>query len=174
MTTIAYKAGYMACDSCWTYGHVQTVSQVKITRLSSGALLGQAGDNDARAIELLLDKIKKPGMLPSREALQATRVDFYGLLVLPGERIFHIATAHTDDQGWVKDDEDDAGIWEGNRSIAAAGSGSNLALGAMDAGSTAASAVRIACRWDINSRLPVHTLSLILPPRKKVLTPKKK
>lgn len=173
MTTIAYKAGYMACDSCWTYADVQTVSQVKITRLSSGALLGQAGDNDARAIEELLDKVKRPSMLPTRAALQDTRIDFYGLLVLPGERIFHIATATTDEQGWVKEGEDDAGIWEGNRGIAAAGSGSKLALGAMDAGATAATAVRIACRWDINSRLPVHTLSLVLPPRK-VLTRKKK
>jgi hypothetical protein len=173
MTTIAYKAGHMSCDSCWTYGHVQTVSQVKITRLSSGALLGQAGDNDARAIEEILDRVKKPSMLPSREALQNTKVDFYGLLVLPGERIFHIATARTDDQGWVKEDEDDAGVWEGNRNIAAAGSGSLLALGAMDAGVSAAVAVRIACRWDINSRLPVHTLSLITPP-KKILTRKPK
>ncbi len=163
----------MACDSCWTYSEVQTVSQVKITRLSSGALLGQAGDNDARAIEELLDKVKRPSMLPTREALQSTRVDFYGLLVLPGERIFHIATAHTDEQGWVKEDEDDAGVWEGNRGIAAAGSGAKLALGAMDAGASAASAVRIACRWDINSRLPVHQLSLLVPP-KKILTRKPK
>ena len=73
MTIIVWRAGVMACDSCWASNGTQTVSMIKIKRLTSGALLGSAGENDSRDMERLLDKIKGPDKLPSRQDLIALR-----------------------------------------------------------------------------------------------------
>jgi len=161
MTTIAYRDGIMACDSCWTCGDgtVDTLC-TKIVRLSSGALLGSAGGNDSRTIERLLDRVKTPAAVPSYEELAAIRQDFIGLLVLPKGQIYKIAaTAAQPD----KCDECDLGAWQIHGLFAAAGSGADLALGAMAAGKSAKEAVAIACRYDVNSRPPVHATALAGP-----------
>jgi hypothetical protein len=161
MTTIAYRAGVMACDSCWTFGTTQVVSHIKIKRLKSGALLGSAGDNDSRALETLLDNIKDGSKLPTRQQLNETKVSFMGLLALPRGGVFVIACGPVDEMGYPKDSED-YGVWPATTmgGYAAVGSGADYALSAMDAGATAKEAVVIACRRDINSRPPVHVLRL--------------
>lgn len=161
MTTIAYKDGIMACDSAWSYDDLIDASATKITRLSSGALLGEAGENDSRHIQKIFDKIKTPASLPSRDDMLKIRMDYMGLLVFPKGRIFKICIAHASESNWDKDFKEDVGIWEVNLPFAAVGSGKALALGAMAAGKSAKEAVRIGCRFDINSRLPVHTVSLV-------------
>ena len=158
MTTVAYRAGIMACDSCWTYGGDVDTLGTKIARLKSGALLGQAGDNDARHVIAMLASVKTEKQLPSYPELDAIRLDFMGLLVLPNKRMFKIATelkepAHRDPE------EDGPGVWEVEGDFTAIGSGMAYAIGAMEAGANARQAVRIACRRDTNSRPPVHTLS---------------
>lgn len=167
MTVIAWRAGVMACDSCWTYGDTQTVSLIKIKRLSSGGLLGGAGDNDNRAIDMLLDKIKDPRKLPSRVELAATKDNFMGILALPGKGgVWIISTGPVDEMGFPKED-DDFGIWPATTmgGYAAVGSGGDIALAAMDAGASAKLAVEIACRRNINCRLPSHVRRLIPDPR---------
>lgn len=163
MTTIAYRSGIMACDSCWSDGDMQAVSAIKIRRLSSGALLGEAGDNDCRAIYALLDKVKDPRKLPTRAELSATRVDFAGLLALPKGGVWVIATGKVDETGFPVDDTADFGIWPATTigGYAAVGSGAAYALSAMDAGATAKEAVVIACRRDLYSRPPVHVRRLV-------------
>lgn len=147
MTTIAYRAGMMACDSCWAEDGCQTVSAGKITRLKSGGLLGEAGDADVRSLIKLLDRVKTKSQLPSRKKLAATGVDFAGILVLPNGDIFYVS---------VDAKNENTGIWPGGtRGFAATGSGGVYALGAMSAGATAIEAVEIATQWDINSRTPV-------------------
>jgi len=162
MTVIAWRNGMMACDSCWTFGDIQVASAVKIKRLSSGALLGQAGDNDCRVIDDLLDRVKDPLKLPTREQLNATKVSFIGLLALQRGGVYVISTAKIDDAGWVYDDDDDVGVWTATTmgGYAAVGSGANCALAAMDAGANARQAVEIACRREIHCRLPVHVRHL--------------
>lgn len=162
MTTIAFRAGIMACDSCWTYYGTQVASAIKIKRLSSGALLGQAGDNDCRGIELLLDRIKDPRKLPTRAELTATRESFHGLLALPRGGVFCVATAKVDESGFPVDGDEDIGVWLATTmgGYAAVGSGADYALAAMDAGASAREAVSIACRRDVFSRPPVHVLKL--------------
>lgn len=162
MTAIAYRAGLMACDSCWTYGSTQVESAIKITRLRSGALLGQAGDNDARAILDLLQNIRNPDKLPARGALAETKCDFIGLLALPKGGVFCIATGKVDEMGFPADDEEDFGVWRACTmgGYAAVGSGAEAALAAMDAGADARRAVDIACRRNINCRPPIHVLRL--------------
>lgn len=161
MTTIAYKAGVMACDSCWSYsGRVDTL-QRKIVRLKSGALLGQSGANDARDVLALLQNVKTAAQLPSLEALLSVRADFMGLLVVPSGRIFKIATTFISPDNWDSTmDGEDLGAWEINAPFAAVGSGGDLALVAMDCGKSAVQAVEKACKYDMNTRGPVHTFDL--------------
>lgn len=172
MTVIAFRHGVMACDSCWTYGDTQVASAIKIKRLTSGALLGAAGDNDARAIEDLLDKIKSPDKLPSREALAASKVDFIGLLAFPRGGVWVVSSGPVDEAGWPKLDSYDQplgenGVWPATTmgGFAAVGSGSDYALAAFHSHQsvTAERAVEVACRLNINCRLPVHKLALWLP-----------
>ncbi len=162
MTVITWRSGTMCSDSCWTYGDTHIASLIKIKRLSSGALLGQAGDNDCRAIESLLDKIKDPRKLPSKVELSSCKDGFLGLLALPSNGgVWVIATGPVTEAGWPTDDGEH-GIWLATSmgGYAAVGSGSDIALGAMDAGATAKQAVEIACRRNINCRLPVHVRRL--------------
>lgn len=166
MTVIAYRAGIMACDSCWTFGDTQVASLIKIKRLSSGALLGSAGDNDARAMEELLDKIKDPRKLPTREQLAKTLTDFIGLLALPKGGVYVIASGPVDQAGWPTENGD-CGVWNAASmgGYAAVGSGGDHALCAMDAGATAKDAVAIACRRNVNCRPPVHVMRLHVVPK---------
>lgn len=162
MTTIAYRDGVMACDSCWTANDVQTTSMTKIDRLSSGALFANAGDSDNRALIALLDKIKTADKLPSKQELAATKCESLSILVLPNGQVWMIGISETNSGS----DIFQAAVWPANRGIAAVGSGGELALGAMGAGATPAQAVAVACRFDINSRLPVHQVALKPEPKK--------
>jgi ATP-dependent protease HslVU (ClpYQ) peptidase subunit len=163
MTTIAWRAsGFMACDSCWTYGTTQVVSATKIKRLSSGALLGQAGDNDARNIEALLDKVKDPRKLPTRIQLAETKESCMALLALPRGGVWIVSAGPMTDAGYPAVEDDDYGVWPATTmgGYAAVGSGADYALSAMDAGASARDAVAIACRRDIHSRPPLHVIRL--------------
>jgi hypothetical protein len=167
MTCIAWRAGIMACDSCWTFGDTHVASLIKIKRLHSGALLGQAGDNDCRAMEQLLDKIKDPRKLPTKNELAATKDEFYGLLALPGNGgVWVVTTGPVDEAGWPvadsHDNREEHGVWLATSmgGYAAVGSGSDYALAAMDAGASAKQAVEIACRRNIHCRPPVHVRRL--------------
>lgn len=168
MTVVAWRNNIMASDSCWASNGTQTVSLVKIKRLSSGALLGSAGDNDCRAIIALLDKIKDPDRLPSAAELAATRCDYAGLLAFPKGGVWYIATGKHDDAGYPAGEEDDFGVWPATTmgGYAAVGSGADCALAAMDAGATAKEAVAIACRRNVYCRLPVHSVRLNPAPAK--------
>jgi hypothetical protein len=162
MTIIVWRAGVMACDSCWASNGTQTVSMIKIKRLSSGALLGSAGENDSREMERLLDKIKHPDKLPTRQELIAIRLDYEGLIAFPRGGVWMIASGKVDEAGYADDDEADMGVWPAATmgGYAACGSGGDYALAAMDAGATARQAVEIACKRNINCRPPVHVRKL--------------
>jgi 20S proteasome alpha/beta subunit len=162
MTTIAYRAGVLACDSCWSNQDAVDTLRRKIVRLKSGALLGQSGDNDARDVLKLLVGIKTERQLPSRSELQAIRCDFLGLLILPSGQMFKVATIFQSPENWnAEANADDIGVWEVEGKFAAVGSGAPFAIGAMEAGASARLAAQIACRRDLNSRPPVHTLTLL-------------
>jgi hypothetical protein len=156
MTTIAYKAGMMACDSAWSdIGEVLT-RRPKIIRLPSGGLLGEAGACDTRDIISLVGNVKTPGGLPERRRLVELRLDYSGILVLPSGRIFHVYADEPDAPGgdW------DCGIYEVGEPFYAVGSGRSYAFAIMENGGDAKRAVEIACRRDNNSRPPVHVAYL--------------
>jgi hypothetical protein len=159
VTTIAFDGKMMACDSCWTYGGTVDTLTTKISRLSSGGLFGTAGQNDSRSVVALVDKVKTPGQLPSYESLMAIRADVLGLLVLPKGRVYKIATTIISPENW-DEGMDDYGLWEITGPFAAVGSGGDSALVAMECGKNARDAVRIACKFDPNSRPPIHVTAL--------------
>lgn len=164
MTCIAYRNSIMACDSCWASWGTQTVAMIKIKRLGSGALLGSAGENDSREMELLLDRIKDPKKLPSRQELIALKLSYAGLIAFPKGGVWMISTGKTTEAGYADDDDEDMGVWPATTmgGFAACGCGSDYALAAMHAhpSVTAAHAVRIACHLNIHCRLPVHSMRL--------------
>lgn len=158
MTTIAYRDGQMACDSCWASDDVVDALANKITRLSGGALYAGSGQADDRSLVAMLDKVKTPAQLPSYEALMALRLDAGALLVLPKGRIYKIGTSVAA-PGTA---EFECGLYEIPGPFAAIGSGWIIATVAMDCGKSARDAVRIACKYDLNSRPPVHVVNLAL------------
>lgn len=163
MTTIAYHRGEMACDSAWNVNGTFVTSMTKIDRLSSGALLGAAGDSDIRDLIRLLNPVRTADRLPGRFELAALRCNVHAILVLKNGDVYQIGIhpPDEDDPNWS------AEIYPVNKGGAAVGSGSEIAIGAMDAGRSAAEAVRIACGRDTQSRLPVHVVPLRVPPTQK-------
>jgi ATP-dependent protease HslVU (ClpYQ) peptidase subunit len=153
MTTIAFKDGIMASDSCISGGGYYGASVNKVQRTSAGALIGWCGEADNRAVLTLIDKVKKPAQLPTKQEIAACLTDCQVLIAFGPNSLYIVGC-----------DEDDSGRYHGyvnvcNLGAAAIGSGSHLALGAMLAGKSAREAVSIACKIDNNSKLPVNSMS---------------
>lgn len=157
MTVIAYSSKHrvMAADSRLTEGsfmHLTTTR--KIYRLRTGALLGMAGDGDARDMAALLEKVT-PRRLPSRAQIAELECEVLALLVLPRGQIIRVAGEYREAGGGG------GGRWVGEvvpilDTIVAIGSGSAFAYGAMEAGASPTDAVRAACRRDLMCALPVQ------------------
>ena len=158
MTIVAYTHRVLAADSCWaSNGTIDSLGR-KIQKTKSGLVVGQAGDNDCRAIMELLRSIKSPTHLPTTKALMETRCDFLGLCVFPNGRVFKIASSNRLPETL---DQEDVGVWEiAGFPYAAVGAGQELAIGAMAAGQSARQAVAIACRHNTSCRLPVHSVTI--------------
>ena len=163
MTVVAYCKGIMACDSAWSDDTGMLLTRCsKLTRLPSGAIIGEAGDDDSRHVQELLGKAKSPAGLPSREALLKLTIDYAGLLVFPKGRIFSIsisAPVHGERDHWT------AGLFEVAESYYAIGHGAAHAFTAMECGKSAHDAIRLACRRDMMCREPIHMMHLT-PPQK--------
>lgn len=162
MTTIACKDRTMACDSCWTDSNwLVGTSRNKIIKLKSGALLGEAGDNDTRAVVKLLQGVKNFGQLPTARELAECAVDYTAIILFPSGEMAQISIErHAESSmSYV------ANAWPVNRGMSSVGTGAAVAIGAMASGKTASQAVAIACSWDPNSKMPVHEEAL--PPKRR-------
>jgi hypothetical protein len=161
LTIICYKDGILACDSAWSEDQYLVTRATKIVRLPSGALLGEAGDDDSRAFRELLARVKTPGGLPSRKQLLELQMDYCAILVLPKGRIFHIQVDEPNDENklthWT------GGLFEIGESYHAIGSGKEHGITALECGRSARDAVYAAIRRHNQCRAPVHTLSLTPP-----------
>jgi len=172
VTTVAYKAGIMACDSCYAEDEMLITRRSKITRLASGALLGKAGDSDDRHVEALFAHVKTPRGMPTRKQILELQIDYYGLFVLPKGRIFLITiTPPNKDKGH---DHWSGGIDEIGESFYAIGTSAAHALTAMECNRSAKEAVKFACQRDLNSRPPIHVVPLKKPPRAAKVKPKRR
>lgn len=153
MTTIAYRFGLMAADSCLTEGDEHNTRYVghvdKIFRLKDGSLFGGSGDAECQAIINILQSRapdeKKAGLLAQVDC------ECECLLVRPDGRMF-----------WIATDTDYGEFTEFRDEFAAVGSGKDWAYGAMEVRPdvTALEAVQAASRRHAFSRAPFMTMEL--------------
>lgn len=154
MTTIAFKDGVMAADSQCTADDddYYLTDCDKLHVFESGAVLGQAGDDDIRAlIELLeAEDIHNGEQMPLRSEFAELEIDFVGLLYLPDGTLWKLLIEYDEDySAWI------GSVTKIKSGIAAVGSGCQFALGAMLAGASAVDAVKVACHFDHYSKEPV-------------------
>lgn len=146
MTTIAYKAGVIAADSRCTEGnHIIPGKMRKLHELPDGSIYTFTGSvaHGMAMLDALLNGTKQPTWELG---------DTLAVRVMPTGRVL------------IYEGE---GVWfEQTSKIAAWGSGAEFAYGAMEAGATAAEAVRIAIKHDSASGGPVRTIQ-VKKPRKR-------
>lgn len=159
MTVVAYSSKHrvMAADSrCTDAFGMHLTSCRKVFTLTSGAILGSAGDADGRDFVALLDKAPA-SKLPTRSELAELKGDFYGLLVFRNGRIFTVLSE------WKEHEHEGEYVGEvvaiRDRMIAI-GSGSPYAYGAMGVGADPVAAVKAACRRDTMCFPPVQSARL--------------
>ena len=144
MTVIAFKEGKMAADSlCTDTEDTKMYNVKKIYRLTSGGLLGTAGDDDCREIVELMDSVSSEEHLPEKETIAETKIDFLGMLALPDGTIWYIMNEMV---AYSNSDEWNGFIGEVTEDMYVCGSGGLLALGAMEAGADVEEAVEIAIK----------------------------
>lgn len=153
MTTITYKAGILAADTRASDENGLIFKSKKIEKLSNGTTVGCAGDGDSREVLSLLSK-SSLGKMPTKAKLISTKTTFYGIWCFPAGEVFRVEI-YEDKEKWI------AEILPILDTQVAVGSGAHYALGAMLAGKSAIEAVKIACKLDINSGLPVESVNLI-------------
>lgn len=152
MTTVAYKNGVLAADTKAVGEDGMTFKCKKLEKLPNGTILGCAGEADVRDLISILGKASLSKM-PLKAKLRATEGQFRGIWVFPTGEVFRVLVEYEDGK-W------DAEILPIFEPYAAVGSGGGYALGAMLAGKSAIEAVRIACKLDNNSGLPVESIKL--------------
>lgn len=148
MTTIAFRDGIMAADSCLTEeledDNAIYVGDVnKIYRLDDGSLLGMSGDAEGQCVLNILNDLAIPESLIADHlaSLQHTRSC---ILVRPSGQLY-----------WVGTGEDSAAYTPFTDRFAAVGTGKQFAYGAMEHGATAYEAVDAACRRHAFTRPPI-------------------
>lgn len=138
MTTIAVRAGVMACDSRADGEYAMTVD--KIVRLPDGGVAGGAGN--ASALSVALDWLQggEQGDPPAIDD------ECFILILRPDGSIWKAECRFPAFRLLDK--------------FAATGSGSQFAIAAMAMGASAEQAVRIAAKFDTGTGGPVRTLAI--------------
>lgn len=139
MTTVAYRDGVLASDSRVTgKGYLWTDKAKKVFRLPGGSLVGLAGDDYnsgwlLRELQKLAKENETPIKLPNGK--------------FKGAQAILVDDKHVYFFGW--------GVWEKlnpkEYPYYSIGSGSTIAMSAMDAGASAVEAVNIAKKRDVYS-----------------------
>jgi len=157
VTVIAYSARHriMASDSRMTDSGSHLTTCKKIFRAKTGALLGLAGDGDARDIVRLFERRTK---MPSRATLAALEGELAMIVARPDGQLFRVCVYYLPAvSAWIGE------VIEIADPFVAIGTGAAYAYGAMSAGADPIKAVEIACRWDVLCGLPVQSEKLRPP-----------
>lgn len=167
MTVIAYKAGIMSCDALCVDLNTGTAHSKanKIARTKAGALIGQSGDADARALITRLDTIKSGDKLPSSKDIAATECEGQFLIAFPTNDVWSIDIYPDHDMEQWR-----ASICQvtGMHGMGHAGCGGELALAFMRAGKSAREAVEAVCDINVYCGRPVYEEHLHKTRSKKV------
>jgi hypothetical protein len=149
MTTIAFRDGYMAADrqAYLGRGEAMHARKSKIKRLDNGSLIGVSSSIVGASVRLIpwieagMDHDNWPVIKNSEREM-----DFEILYVEPSGQVLYFQDSYMPTIVEVE--------------FMAVGSGSGYALGAMEAGASAAGAVAIACKFDVFSGGGVDILKL--------------
>lgn len=138
MTTIAYKDGVLAADTCFVTGEGMILPRsISKIDLVDGGRFAYTGAGNKRVIQRFIDNL--PNTADGRRELP----DDGTVVIL----LYSDGTVVS----WTADGEDRLVL-----PYMAWGSGAHFAMGAMAAGSSAFDAVKIACQLDPYSREPVE------------------
>lgn len=141
MTTIVYRDGKMAADSRAYAGDKHPIgNKVKIRRLKDGTLIGCSTTIPGGG-EAVLDFFEK-----GRPADFTVPESFTFLMAKPNGEVFY-----------ATDSDFLSGPLTGD--FFAIGSGEAYAHGALEMGATAVEAVRVACKCDTFTALPIYEIS---------------
>lgn len=148
MTTIAVREGVMASDTQCTGNYMMRVE--KTYRLPDGGVVGGAGG--------------------ARESYAAIRWLMAGEAGDPpvsgdGDNVYDLLILRPDGTIWLANNGFPA--FRLFDKFAAIGSGSHLAMAAMDMGATAAQAVKIAAKYDENTNDKVRSMAIEKTARKR-------
>lgn len=150
MTVITWDGKTLASDSQVTAGHYRVARFNKLFTLTSGGLLGIAGDmNEYNVIDLF----NKSDDSPSTEDLLTLKGDLDALYISKDKEVYHVGVSG-------KADERSACFYKIEDKKSAAGSGHMLAIVAMEYGATAEEAVKMACKYDTYCSEPTFTLKI--------------
>lgn len=161
----------MVSDSLSTIDNKRFSMCQKLFKLKSGAILGTAGESDAREIIALLDTCETEVDLPSRLSLSMCRAEFCGLLWLPDRTLWSVDIIQDEHQHEIWN----ASVVQVKGKIAAVGCGADNALGVLALGGTAVESVKSAIKLDVFCGGPVQRMTLdVKKPAKKPRPSKKK
>jgi hypothetical protein len=166
MTTIVVRDGIMAADSCVTYSTEEGGSRrARCTKLYrkfvalhsrspdgqstvdiQDVLIGVAGESGPGLVFVDSVFTQAHDVDETRELFTNASADFTAL-VLTRNGLFEY-------DAWYRGELVREQFW-------AIGSGTKVALGAMEHGASAGEAVRAACRWDVHTRGPVVSARLL-------------
>lgn len=156
ITVIAWDSKEMVSDSLSTVDNKRFSMCQKLFKLKSGAILGTAGESDAREIIVLLDTAETEVDLPSRLSLSMCRAEFCGLLWLPDRTLWSIDIIQDQHQHEIWN----ASVVQVKGKIAAVGCGADNALGVLTMGGSAVEAVKAAIKLDVFCGGPVQRMTL--------------
>lgn len=163
MTTIAHRSGIIAADSCVTHSSEEGGSRrANCTKLyRKFVTLHDVAKKSVEIQDILIGVAGESGpglvfvdcLFDARHDVDETRRLFtdggadFTALVLTRNGLFEY-------DGWYRGEHVIEEFW-------AIGSGTKVALGAMDQGASAVEAVRSACHWDANTRGPIVSAELL-------------
>lgn len=156
MTCVVFDGKTLASDSMVSYTTGEfSHSAKKLYRLASGALLGTAGDSDARDVIKLLQSVTSEADIPERKILVETRTEGSFLLVLPNKEVYTIDIA-------MRDETFDVWMASVDRvpSRYAIGHGSPFAMTVLDIGGDSEQAVKAAIKRSLFCGGKIQTLTL--------------
>lgn len=150
MTTVAFRDGIMAGDSCLSTGDdsVIYVGNVdKVFRLKDGSLFSASGDAECQPIINVLESGIQDSAIPG--ALAELKSESECMMVRPDGRLY-----------WICVSEGYGEFTEFKDEFCAIGTGKDFAYGAMEWGASALDAVICASRRHAFTRGPFMSMSL--------------
>lgn len=166
MTVIAYRSGIMVSDSLAVdpdTGDVWTFRAPKIFRLPNGALLGTAGDYDARELTDLLSR-STVTKLPSKQQIAELKTSFQGILVFRRGDVFDISSDLVD---YEHSEDWEASVCRVPDPFHAVGCGAPWAISAMKLGASSRKAVEHAIEMNRFCGGKIQVTRLNEQPRKR-------